>query len=114
MRFLPAASLLLVTLACVIPAPADARPSTAWRTRNTGLDSEGQCTRRAFRAVKAANMEGKASGELAVFGGDEGSTVYVVCTNGGRLAVVFCASDRANSGVAIGQTCDTVSRFMER
>ena len=114
MRTVLAASCLVAALAAAIPEPAFAYPSGAWRTRSTGLDTPAKCTRRAFRAMKNADLGGKASGEAAVFGNNIDAIVYVVCAERGRLAVVFCSSDRTNSGNYIAQVCDTVARLMER
>jgi hypothetical protein len=113
MRTMIAASCLLAGLASAIPVPASAYPAGAWRTRNTGLTSEGQCTRRAFKAVKAANLDGKASAETGVVGTGHDVLAYVICTNGGRFAVIFCASDRPNGGQHNGEVCDIVARYME-
>jgi hypothetical protein len=74
----------------------------------------GRCTRRAFQAVKNADLGGKASGDVAVYGSNRDVIVYVICSEGGRWATIFCASDQDNSGKYAAQTCDTVSRFMER
>jgi hypothetical protein len=91
-----------------------AYPSSAWRTRNTGLDSEGKCIRRATGAVKNAGLTASASSANGVSGKNDLSIVYVICTNQGGLATVFCASDRDSSGQRTVDVCDAVSRFMER
>lgn len=109
-----AAALAALSAATLAPAPAEANPSSAWRTRNTGLESDGQCTRRAFNAMKAANLEPKASGTVGVYGANRDVAAYVICTNGGQFAVIFCANDKPNSANAVTQTCDTVSRFMDK
>ena len=112
-RMATAATSLVVALAALVPAPAGAYPSSAWRTRNTGLDSDGQCTRRAFHAMKNANLDAAASGETGVSGKNDSLIAYVVCSNGGRAATIFCASDRPNSGQYTTKVCDTVARYME-
>ena len=109
-----AAVLAALATATLVPVPAEANPSSAWRTRNTGVDSEGQCTRRAFNAMKAANLDAKASGNVGVYGSNRDVAAYVICTNGGQFAVIFCANDKPNSGNAVTQTCDAVSRFMDK
>ena len=113
MRTIVAASCLLAVLAAAIPVPASAYPAGAWRTRNTGLTSDGQCARRAFKAMKAANLEAKASGDTGVLGTGHDMISYVICTNGGRFAVIFCSSDRPDGGRHNGEVCDIVARYME-
>ncbi|MEQ1515909.1 MAG: hypothetical protein ABL931_05405 [Usitatibacteraceae bacterium] len=93
---------------------ASAYPASAWRTRNTGLDSEGRCIRRATGALKNAGLSPAASSANGVSGRNDLSIVYVICTNQGSFATVFCASDRDSSGQRTVQICDAVSRFMER
>jgi hypothetical protein len=104
---------LLAALAATIPAPSLAYPSGAWRTRNTGLETDGACTRRAFRAMKNANLSAEASGTLGVLGKNDAIIVYVICMSGGRSAAIFCSSDRKDSGGYTAKMCDTVSRQME-
>jgi len=112
MRTLSLACCLLAA-AAAIPVPASASPAGAWRTRNTGLTSEGQCTRRAFKAIKTANLDPRASGDVAVSGTGHDVLSYVVCTNGGRFAVIFCSSDRPDGGRHNTEVCDIVARYME-
>ena len=112
-RPLTLAALLVAALAALVPTDADAYPSGAWRTRNTGLDTEGKCTRRAFRALKNADLDTKASGNIGVVGTMNSEIVYVICLNNGALAAVFCSSDRKeDSGRASAGICDKVTRFM--
>lgn len=110
-----AASLAAVAaLAALVPVEAQAYPSGAWRTRNTGLTSEGQCTRRAFRAMKNANLDAQSSGNIGVLGRNDSAIVYVLCMEGGQVAAVFCSSDRDRSGNYVANLCDSVSRQMDR
>jgi hypothetical protein len=113
MRTLIIASCLLAAAAAATPLPASATPSGAWRTRNTGLTSEGQCARRAFKAMKAANLDAKASGDSGVHGTGHDILSYVICTNSGRFAVIFCSSDRQDGGKRNADVCDIVARYME-
>ena len=93
---------------------ASAYPASAWRTRNTGIDSEGKCIRRATGALKNAGLSPSSSSANGVSGKNDLSIVYVICTNQGSFATVFCASDRDPSGKRTVDICDAVSRFMER
>ena len=115
MRHVLAATVALAAVvAAAVPTPAEASMSSAWRTRNTGLDSDGKCTRRAFNAMKAANLDAKASGNQGVYGANRDTIAYAICQNNGGFVTIFCASDRPNSGNYTTQVCDTVSRFMEK
>ncbi len=111
-RALAAAFPLVLSLSCLVPAPVSAEPSSAWRTRATGLDTEGRCTRRAFHALKTAELAASASGNTGVAGRNAAIIVYVLCENNGSRAIIFCASDRPNSVNYTAKVCDTVSRFM--
>ena len=115
MRHAIAAAILLAVSMVLIPVTASATPYAAWRTRNTGLDSEGACTRRAFKAMQTAGLGGQASGNLAVYGQNGPMVAYIVCVNGGRLAAIFCSSDHhANATSQTVAACDSLSRYMER
>ena len=106
--FIAAAIAAAVFGAALAPVAVQAEPGTGWRTRNTGLDTEGKCTRRAFSAMQHAGPAGSASGNIGVLGRGGGMHVYVLCQNGGAQATIFCAIDRGD----VGRVCDTVSRFM--
>lgn len=94
--------------ASLVPIAVHAEPGTGWRTRNTGLDTEGKCTRRAFSAMQHAGLSASASGNIGVLGRGGGMHVYVLCQNSGAQATIFCAIDRGD----VGRVCDSVSRFM--
>lgn len=113
-RPLLAAASLLAAFAAALPVPASAYPSGAWRTRSTGAGSDGQCTRRAFRAMKVADLSPQASGDTGVYGHNDAVIVYVICLNQGSFATIFRSSDRRDSGGYTARVCDTVSRQMER
>ncbi len=114
LRPLAAGLATVAALAALMPVEALAFPSGAWRTRNTGLTSEGQCTRRAFRAMKNANLDAQSSGNIGVYGRNETAIVYVLCMEGGQVATIFCSSDRDRGGNYVANLCDSVSRQMDR
>lgn len=108
MQRITLAAALAAASAALAPTLAHAEPGTAWRTRATGLDTEGKCTRRAFAAVGRVGLAASASGNIGVLGRGGGMHVYVLCQNTGSQATVFCAIDRGD----VGRVCDSVSRLM--
>ncbi|QJR13320.1 hypothetical protein [Usitatibacter palustris] len=114
MRTLLAASVLLAIAAAAIPAPAEAYPASAWRSRPTGLDSVAACTKRGFKAMESARLQAKASGSAGVYGNNQTLAAYVICVEGGRTALIFCASTQKgkDGGDYTGAICETLWKAM--
>ncbi len=99
----------LITTSLIYADTVEARPASAWRSRSTGLSSTGQCTRRAFRAMRAANLNYETSDDFGVKGKDSQTIAYILCFNSGSRAVIFCATDESSAG----SVCNILARYME-
>ena len=110
---LSAAILAVCSVAAIVaPSVAQAAPISTWAARNTGLDSVGKCTRRAFQAFKNVSLDGKASGEFGVVAFNAQHSVTILCIQNGAMAAVFCAADSQAGGPAVTNMCNNVSRQM--
>ena len=104
------ASSISIFTATLIFAPSSLAepPSTDWKTRYTGLKSQGQCFRRAERGMRYYSFRNiETSGNTGIYGEYQDIGAYILCRENGSQAYIFCAGFRAY------EICERLSRYME-